>query len=298
MNLFPGKRSMFSRISYYLDRFRYPRAKDFLSMGLGIEARYTRCARAWAPHLRLSREFVAAGLAGLPRAPRIAILGAGRLLDVPVEALVRLGGELQLFDADPGCQRVWRRLRGHTTLVKSTVVDLTGSIEVWSERLKEAKDLGTKNPDAIAQVVCELEIETPPELRGFDLVVSLNLLSQIPIYWRDRAEKILGGKLFEHRAVSNALERTYTLLQAAHLSQLASSGAPKVILITDERFFYYRNDLAPWQEERSLYVESLDLFGYAQTRRDSWYWHIIPQGIEERDFGSIHAVGAVEFRRD
>jgi len=288
---------MFSLISYYLDKLRFPHAGDFLSMGLGIEARHRRCAAAWEPHLRLTREFIAEGLDGLPRNPRIAILGAGRLLDVPIAALIERGGELHLFDADPGCRRVWNQVLGGARTMSPHIVDLTGSIESWTKRLKERVSEGRKTPDVVSNELSDLKIERLPELHGFDLVVSLNLLSQIPIYWRDRAEQILGSALFEDRTVSKALERSYRILQEAHLIQVASSGAARVILITDERFFYYRNDLAPWQEERSLYIDSLDPPGYTRTRSDGWYWHIIPQGIEEREFGSIHAVRAVEFRR-
>ncbi|MFM1847135.1 MAG: hypothetical protein RL417_609 [Pseudomonadota bacterium] len=289
---------MRSLIAYYLDRFRFAGAADFISMGLGIEARYRRCRSAWEPHLRLTREFIERALSETPKGSKVAVLGAGRLLDVPVERLQDLDGELHLFDADPGCRWSWRRLSHGRTRVIPHILDLTGSIERWTTTLKDKVGSVGAAPEEITKILDSLTAGGSPELKGFDAIISVNLLSQIPIYWRDRVESLLGPEFTAHPGAAAALERSYNRLQGAHRDILCASKAPCVVVITDEKFFYYRSDIAPWQEERSLYVDAHQLPGYSITREDSWYWHIIPQGIEERDFGSIHAVRAIEFERE
>ena len=289
--------AMFTWLSYYLDRIRYPHVVDFISMGLGIEARYRRCARAWEPHLRLTQEFLEAAASDLCPAARIAILGAGRLLDVPIDKLMGMAKEIHLFDADPGCLRRWRALPPERALVVPHIMDLTGTLARWTESLRSDVRMSAITADAVAESLENLAVDKPPSLESYDLVISLNLLSQIPIYWRDRVESIVGPRLTDNPRVATALERTYGQLQTAQLKLLSNSNARRIVLVTDERFFYYRNDIAPWQEEQSLYLDSLLLAGYAVSSSDSWYWHIIPQGIEEADFGSIHAVKALEFRR-
>jgi len=285
-------------VRYYIDRWRYPAWRDFTSMGAGIEARYDRCRDFWEPHLRLSREFVSVALAGMSPGARVAILGAGRLLDVPLAALLDEGREVHLFDIDPGCARVWAKA-GRGRAVVPHLTDLTGSFVAWTEQLERCvRSAGCRCSD-VESLLSELSPGSTVPLDGFGLVVSLNLLSQIPIYWRDRVEaavRRLDPRWSDEPSFERALAESCRRLQAHHLRSLAASGARQIVILTDTDFFYYRRDEARWQSEASLYIGPVELVGYAPLRRDSWLWHIAPQGVEEQAYGSIHRVAALEFR--
>jgi hypothetical protein len=286
-------------VRYYIDWWRHPAWRDFASMGVGIEARYERCRDFWTPHLRLSQGFVTAALRDLPPAGRVAILGAGRLLDVPLTDLLNGGREVHLFDIDPGCPRVWAKAGRGGALVPH-IVDLTDSMSAWTSSLRRCvRTPGCRRPD-VERLLHELEPGRGVTLGGFALVVSLNLLSQIPIYWRERVEaalKQLNPSWIDEPTVEQALAESCRRLQARHLELLAESDAGRVIVLTDTDFFYYRRDEARWQVEPSLYIGAVDLTGYTAVRGDSWLWHIAPQGREAAAYGSIHRVSATEFRR-
>src|SRR5262245_52564050 len=80
--------SLLQTIRYHLLRCRHPQLADFISSGIGIEARHARCSSQWRHHLNLTRNFQATAIER--HAPQsVLILGAGRLLDVPTEMLCR-----------------------------------------------------------------------------------------------------------------------------------------------------------------------------------------------------------------
>lgn len=82
---------------------------DFINMGKGIESRYARCSEFWEPHLQCTRSFIAEHMRP---GGRLAILGAGRLLDVDLPALTPYFSEIHLFDADYSVIRAWREASG------------------------------------------------------------------------------------------------------------------------------------------------------------------------------------------
>ena len=285
--------------------------KDYLDMGVGIEARYGRCKRFWAPHLRLCKEFVCEPM---PTAIKgLAILGAGRLLDIDWKATAGRFQSVSLFDLDPSCEPVWRNFRRMMTPREVTfhTCDITGVADHWTEALRRTV-CSPKRP-ALAELCAFFAALTPPvpELPGFDrgeisTVYSLNLLSQLPIYLRDRWLTVLadmvpyalrpdGEPVAELKAtIDGALGR----LQAAHLTLLSTLGADTLYVITDRSFLYYRSTETEWQEEPALYANlELSIAGYREVRSDAWFWHIAPQGIEETAYGVIHDVVAKAFVR-
>ena len=286
--------SLISYVRFLFERARFPAREDFLSEGYGIEARYRRCRKFWSKHLELSKAFQRRALDDSDK--RLAILGVGRLLDVeyPAQSIERI----ELFDADPGCRRAWetlaKRLRGKVE-VGQHFSDLTGCIDVWSARLAALqRPLERSELKRLLISLASEQLEAFP-LPKVDVVVSLNLISQIPIYWRER---ILAAAphLAEDREIEQALDSSLAQLQRHHLRTLEKSGAKKIVVIGDEEFLYYKKDLSPWQTERALFFsESIALKGYDLTAEESWLWHIAPQGIEFPDYGAIHRVVARTF---
>lgn len=287
---------------YYWTRARSPGRADFLDMGYGIEARYRRCREQWAAHLRLSREFSVQSFSALPAGGALAILGAGRLLDVDAAALLSRFDALHLFDADPGVLPAWRALRRRygARRVQFHLGDLTAALDDWSAVLRAALGRRT-DEDAAAAVLAGLPPCAAIPLDGFAAILSLNVLSQIPVYWRDRVIDRLqasGTPISSSGEYGPALQAALTAslrrLQEEAIGVLRRSRARRVVLLTDTDFFYYRPESSPWQQERALYLDPIAALApiYTVSRSDSWLWHIAPAGVEQPDWGAIHRVGA------
>ena len=297
--------------SYLKNRVLYPELADFLDMGLGIEARHARCKSFWEKHIECCRSFQRRWTETLPKGIAACVLGAGRLYDIETDILLTKCSSLTLVDADPSVITAWDRFASEAppkVMITSSVEDITGSMKAWTFKLEEFVK-GTRNArneeDAV-RFLDNLEVEPGIALGRFDLILSMNVLSQIPIYWRERVHKIFSRvwKLetdddgnYGH-GLKEALERSQQRLEAQHRTLLEESGAPIILLSTDRFFHYYKKDAALWKTEDALIGgASFDLRNYDLAERDSWLWHIAPQDIEQEGYGIIHEVVAHAFRR-
>lgn len=135
----------------------------YLKEAIAIEARYRRCRRAWKEHLERTRRFVLWSAANCPRQDKVTILGSGGLLDVPLDDLAEDFQEVVLVDIvqTPKIRR-WAAQYDNVTLVEGDVTSLL-----------EAMAADGSPP---------LDPPTPYIPEGdADLVVSLNLLGQLPL---------------------------------------------------------------------------------------------------------------------
>jgi hypothetical protein len=268
--------------------FRFFKKNDFKEMSRGIAARYQRCGRFWAPHLELTKAFIRAGSG---QCSRVAVLGAGRLLDVDIAALLDVAQEVHLFDVDPESVKAWRRMMPN--LIGKRVfphqADVTSCIEEWTRLLDALPSI-----DSLCLCLESLRAPTPGWAEdAFDGVISLNLLGQIPLYWRDRV-LARHTKLSEEEGMS--LERSMGELQCGHIRALLSARSTWRVLVTDTEYYYYRSERAEWDVEPALFGHAVELFSSFSTlatARDAWFWHLAPQFVERDDYGEIHRVEAV-----
>lgn len=267
---------------------------DFLRMGIGIKARHARCQLWWEPHLQCCREFIERSL---EPGQTVAVLGAGRLLDIDILNLASKFERIYLFDADSSCLSHWRRVLGKTLWSKVTpcIEELTDTIDSWAAQLgKVAKRQECRD------FLCSLEAQIPRwASRQFDAVISLNLLGQIPLYWRDRVLKA-HKQLLESEW--SALQVSMGRLQAAHLQALMAVGATQIVLLTDTEYYFYHVDQSQWRVEPALFGDGLRAFQDIGTRccvqsTESWLWHLAPQFVESDEEGEIHRVEAISFSR-
>lgn len=276
---------------------RYPEHADFISMGMGIEARYQRCKKYWNKHLELSRQFQIDALARVGPGVRVAVLGAGRLLDVPHEFLHAGEYKVELFDADPGCARVWQRYG----LSGLSEFDLSANFLNFSKCVQNALEARESSIEKLAIALSSLELSAPI-LPGapFDVVISLNLLSQIPLYFHDyldrSLENTIGVGSDQDGNFPKPLSEIWCVLaerlQRQHQELIAQSTKRLQVIITDRSFLYYRQDQANWRDCAALYLPLDQLRAAESDLRDGWFWHIAPQGLEQQDFGVIHDVQA------
>lgn len=295
---------MRSFLTYWWHALRNPELKPFIEMGLGIAARNQRCQSFWAPHLACSKDFQMRILESRgKREGSCAILGPGRLLDVPYQSYQACFDKVDCFDADPGAAGEFSRKRLARPQDRYVVQELTGVISNWRRQILElAEQRGRFDLGQWIEQLDALEILIGRFKERYQMVVSINLLSQISIYWRDFVED-LWTDYFDTSDIPAELEeallRTEARLQKAHLDQLRATQAPEVVLVTDRFALNYERDKSGWIEENLLAVDfPLQLKGYWLRASDTWLWHIVPQGIESSDSGVIHQVHGFYYVRD
>ena len=134
----------------------------YLKEQIAIAARHRRLHPAWKEHLERSRRFVLWSAANCPGQNKVVILGSGGLLDVPLCDLANDFAEVVLIDIfhSPAVQ-AWTAQYPNVYL---TEADLTGLVDDLTEGTVPAEPPLPDIPEADA-----------------DLVVSLNLLGQLPL---------------------------------------------------------------------------------------------------------------------
>ncbi|MFN3460364.1 MAG: hypothetical protein ACK4ZN_05070 [Oceanibaculum sp.] len=223
--------------------------------GRGILYRYRRHRAAWQPHLAATQRVIMDAIAACPDRRSVAVLGSGALLDVPLQALRAAFGRVVLVDvAHP-----WRvRLRAALTLRLSLLdADLTG--------------LGGQPYPGMA-------VPSPPDLpavRGADLVISLNLMSQLAYVPVSRLEE-LGQTEEQTDAFAAGLVR-------AHLDWLRRLPG-RVCLVTDVTRIVLDPQGGVIGEIDPLYGLSLPEGG------TEWNWDIAPIGEMAPDYAVRHRV--------
>ena len=267
---------------------------DFVRMGKGIEARYSRCSTYWEPHLACTRAFIESHI---EPGGRLAILGAGRLLDVDLKKMIPQFSEIHLFDADSTVIRAWRKTSGlaFRDTVIPRILDVTGSIQPWSAGLVTSIRRGQ-----LAEYLASLvPLRAAWEEELFDGVISLNLVGQIPLYWRDRVLTAAKRELSEReeRALIDSMAR----LQLAHLAATRTHPRRWSIVITDTEYYTYQVDTPEWEIEPALHGEArgqLNAYSSHMERHgnECWLWHLLPQFVESDGEGCIHRVEASAWR--
>jgi len=297
-----------------------PLVRQFLDMGFGIETRAARVGPYWAHHQQLSRETQLEWLAG-GHGDSITILGAGRLLDVAAEEFERRFAAVTLVDADPACVPVWRSQLGRAAFVTAEV---SGALEAWTAWIGRGVQ---ERPwrDALELLAGGgPEDGVMPYRPESSSVLSVSLLSQIPIAWQDAVEEILFqryGRSFvgkHDQEWIDALEVSARRLVDGHIGSLGGPAVRDILVITDVEYAYYRGrgdreppvrwEAGEWRAdpgttcevEPALYGADPDseaawrslLPDFSLAWRRHWLWHISPQGVECPDQGTVHRVGA------
>ena len=224
-----------------------------------LASRSRRCRAAWAPHLAAAKDVMRAAMRDLPRRDIVVVLGSGLLDDVPIDDLAAGFRRVVLVDAVHPWRGRWRARR-HPD-VSRLVHDLSGT-----------RDLLLGRGDAFGPML-------PPVCQEADLVVSANLLSQLPLLPVARLEA--AGRLGPFTDAEAFGRR----IVAAHLDALAGLSA-RICLVTD------RDETEENRDGRVL--ERIDLlFGVDPgPARLEWDWVLAPFGEEARDRRLVHRVGA------
>lgn len=219
---------------------RPARRRGYLSQAIALEARWKRCHRAWQPHVEECRTVVRAAMARCGSHQRVTVLGSGLGLEIPLDDLAATFGEVVLVDMVhlPSLRRRVRRFAN----VRLIERDVTGA-------------------------VADLDA---------DLVVSANLLSQLPLLPLDR--------LAAATAPANRAAFARHLIEN-HLNWLCRLGTV-ACLVTDV-------DRRTCDGDRVLDRQDA-LFGADLPEADrEWLWTIAPRPEVERHTDQVRRVVGV-----
>jgi len=227
---------------------RAGRDLGYLAETIAIGARHRRCRKAWAEHLRRSREAILDAARTAPGRRTALVLGSGPLLDVPLAELAALFRSVILVDALHPLGARWQARR-HAN-VELVTADLNGVLPAL-HRWQPGEPLPAPQPFPLLQ-------------RGdIDLVVSLNLLSQLgvlPVEWIERRAGPPGPAMAEAYAAD---------LTRAHLADLARCTA-RVCLVADVEWWRQDRDGTVVERASSIYEVP------APAAADEWVWAIAP----------------------
>lgn len=233
--------------------------------GVRLWARRARCRREWAGHEAQCHAIVRKAVEGLPQRRNVLVLGSGLVRDVPVEELSAAFGEVVLADA-VHLPVTRLRLARHRNL-RFVTVDLAG-VARWLAGDAPARE------DALAPFRADPDI---------DLVISANLLSQLPLAPESWAE--------DHptRTPMPAAELARAII-GWHLADLARLSS-RVCLLTDTR----QRELDA--EGRTIAEDDL-LHSAALPPPDAtWDWTVAPARETGDGTTLVHRVhGYADFR--
>lgn len=354
MKLFP---SLLSSLPVSITRFlrSYPTlTKEALinriltQQGIGIRRRAKLLKEHWAPHISACLKLIENWAQTIPaNSHSLIIVGAGALHDVDLWSLSKRFTTITLLDADPRCVPVWQKVQTELPNVGYQLGDVTGLLHPWTEYLVQNLQQNSGGWPEALRLLKEFPRLPHASLFAQDpvplAVLSLNILSQLPIIWREIVEESL-EKHFGSKWVATheqewlvAYSDSASYLIKEHLQSLGRSLANELLLITDVEYASYHgtkkfglpspppvrwvsseNGRGSWERDpASLHttpqceihnaLHGVDLEDhtvrtvlfpqFCSSYQSNWLWHISPLGIEERNTGHIHRLGAFHFRR-
>lgn len=226
---------------------RWARRLGYLKEAIGIEARHRRCRTAWAPHLERSRQVVMKAAGRCERKRTALVAGSGLCLDLPLRELAAIFDRVILLDV---VHLPAARKHGLSN-VQHLELDVTGISSQLTRKL-----------DHVPEVPVPDFYHIFPDV---DLVVSLNLASQLPLmpvaYLSKRG-------LLENDEDEAAFARAVI---DSHFRWLGGFNAVRC-LVTDRRWDVKGVDERPIRQDDPLYGISLP------GPDELWTWAVAPPG--------------------
>ncbi|MGL4496523.1 MAG: hypothetical protein ACRCUX_11975 [Beijerinckiaceae bacterium] len=250
---------MFAELLLYaLTRAARPaRRVGLVRENIGLWSRGRRQRAAWAAHEAQCHAVVRQAIAGLTRRRTVVVLGSGLARDVPMTDLIAMFDKVVLVDAvhSPAVKLRLRRDR-QVSFVES---DLSGALP-WL--LGEASERGDP-------------LSAWRDDPAVDLVISANMLSQLPIR---PAEWLENNPAREKVLPADFLDR----LIGWHLADLQALRC-RVCLLTDT--------VMEERDGTGAVTDTLDLMRGARLPLPDamWEWVVAPFGEIDRDHEYVHA---------
>jgi hypothetical protein len=247
------------------------RRMGYLNETIEMRSRARRHQAAWQPHLDQTRNFVLSVAKTCRDRNRAVILGSGLLLDVPLTELSSMFQEVVLMDV-VCLPEVRKQIGQHKNNVRFIECDVTSVAEdLFRNGLKGLSELPESEPSL------------PATVRNADLVVSLNILSQLWVVPRTYASQRLRG-LDEY-----VVDEWCARIVAAHYTLLRSLSCD-VCLVADHEFVKHNR-------EGMVVSRGSTVYGLELPRPvASWTWSIAPMDRGSQSFSKELTVGAWHIR--
>jgi hypothetical protein len=243
---------------------------DYLHEIIAMRSRAGRASVAWQPHLEATKRFVLDSATACEKRDRAVVLGAGLLLDLPLDELASLFREVVLVDIVVLPEI--RKQAGRSSNVTMLQRDVTNvAEELYTASLRGLRDLPPSKPSL------------PEVIADTDLVVSLNILSQLWVMPRTFVLRKTSVPMSEER-----LDDWCGQIVQAHYEYLRSLTCD-VCLVADHRF--EKRDRSGALVSQGSTVYNLEL----PDPDESWTWHIAPIQEESRFLSKDLIVGAWRF---
>ena len=211
----------------------------------GILNRYLREKEGWDVHLNKTRHFIINCL-GDAENGKVAILGSGWLLDVPINELLEKFKQVNLYDIiHPNKIKNQFKKQLNINFIQT---DLTGGLvnEIYAiVKGKTKVDLNKLQP------------ANDYDFSGYDFVISLNLLNQLDILLKENLLKYGNYSREELNLFSKKIQEN-------HVNILPKG---KTCLITDYTEYLY--------DEKNRFVNSNELvfINFPESKKeDEWEW--------------------------
>lgn len=236
---------------------RPARQLGYARAAVSLWSRRRRWIREWVEHEAKTRDFALKTVGACRHRDTVWLLGGGTLADLPLAELSGLFRRVVVFDIAwlPQARAKARQWKN----VELRLADVTGVVVPLSEWR-----LGMPLPIPSAEAMRELD-PVPP-----DCVLSLNLLSQLPLLPMEYAQR--SGITLQAAEVFGR-----AILQA-HLQGLQAFGCP-VGLSADARRI--------WRSRAGEVVlsESAVLGVHLPAPEKSWHWPVAPRGEIDNETG-------------
>jgi len=263
---------LFELFTYLTTRCpQYVRHMDYLYEAIAMRGRYKRNRAAWQLHLENSRRFILSSAEKCSSRQKVVVLGAGLLLDVPLEELSSLFREVVLVDI-VFLSEVRKSVRrfSNVTLVQHDVTNMAAKL--YSDILRNIRDLPESMPNVAA-----IDKDT-------DLVISLNILSQLWVMPRAYALKKLP------RIDDEVMDDWCKQIVEAHYTYLRTLPCA-VCLVADHE--YVKRD-----KEGNVISQGSTIFDLVLPKPEvSWTWDIAPRNEESQYASKELIVGAWLFNK-
>lgn len=229
-------------------------AKDwgYVYQNISLKFRSRRCAKAWKSHNENCREFVR-GHVAKTQPKSIMVVGSGLLLEVPIDNLLKTAEKVYLVDLVHAPEI--RRLAAKHPKIELIERDISGLLGLLKKGTGpfQLKNIPWKQLPAW-------------DLPKVDLVISANLLSQIPLM----ISEVLP-------MTSETYEKFARSVRDQHIERLFSQ-ATKVLLFADFETRYIDHDGQRIKTE--MYNVNLQSLKFDRE----WIWEISPFGETSKDY--------------
>lgn len=229
-------------------------AKDwgYVYQNISLKFRSRRCAKAWKSHNENSRQFIRDYVAKI-QPKSVLVIGSGLLLEVPIETLLEKTEKIYLVDLVHA--REIRKLAAKNSKIELIEQDISGLLGILKKGTGpfQLKNIPWKRLPAW-------------NLPKVDLVISANLLSQIPLM----ISEVLP-------MTSETYKKFARNVRDQHIERLFEQ-APKVLLFADFETRYID------QGGTRIKTESYEVSLKALKFDREWLWEIAPFGETSKDY--------------